>query len=157
MARDGGSGIGTVITWGAVGLGGYLLYQWWQSQSAATAATAPATPTPTAAANAATPVPSASSVSSLDALYRAMVQAAAAAGHTGTLTADQWGYYLGQVSGTPAPDALQAFPGFNRTTNWPSISSAQYWAGIAPLVAQQKGLSGIGLFGGLGRLAMGRR
>lgn len=157
MARDSGGGFGTVLTIGAVGIGGYLLYQWWQGQTAAAAVSAPASPTPTAAANASTPVPSASSVSSLDALYRAMVQAAAAAGHTATLTADQWGYYLGQVAGSPAPDALQAFPSFNRATNWPSISSAQYWAGIAPLVAQQKGLSGLGLFGGLGRIAMGRR
>lgn len=160
MARDSGSGFGTVLTIGAVGIGGYLLWQWWNGQQSAASGTvaagSPAAPTPTAAANASTPVPSASSISTLDALYRAMVQAAAAAGHTGTLTADQWGYYLGQVARSPAPDALQAFPSFNRSTNWPNISSAQYWAGIAPLVAQQKGLSGLGFFGGLGRIAMGR-
>lgn len=167
MARDGGGGLGTVLTWGIVGVGAYLIYQWWQSsQSAATAHAAVPAPTPTAAANTTAATPSASSVSALDALYLAMVQAAQKANpwaaaplssHPGTLSADQWGYYLGQVSGTPAPDALAAFPTFNRQTNWPNITAAQYWTGISPLLAQQKGMGGLGIYGGLGRWLWGTR
>lgn len=164
MARDGGGGIGTIVTFGALGLGAYLIYTWLQSQTAQAAASAAATPppqTPTAAANSTAPTLSSSSVSKLDALYLAMVQAANKANpwsgapystHPGTLNPDQWGYYLGQVSGTPAPDALQAFPSFNRSTMWPNITSAQYWNAAAPLVARQMGLSGLGFFGGFGRV-----
>lgn len=165
MARDSGSGIGTLLTWGAVAGGAYLIYQWWAGQGTTAAASAPA-PTSTAAANAAPPVTSAANVSSLDALYSAMVTAAAP---QTSLNPDQWGFYLGKVLGSPAPDAAQAFPAFSRPVDasgnvtagsgphWPNISAAQYWQGIAPLVAQQKGLRGLGVLAGLGAYAARRR
>lgn len=161
MARDGG-GIGSVIGWAAAIGGAYLLYTWWHS-STQTPTGAPATgipPTPTAAANASTPTPSAANVSALDSIYTQMV--AASAGQT-SLDADQWGYYLNKVLGpNQAPDSLSlTFNGqlLNRSTNWPKMTSAQYWAAVAPLVAQARGLQGIGRLAGLGRLAAasGRR
>lgn len=161
MARDGGSTFGTVLTWGAIAGGAYLIYSWWQSTQQ-TPTGAPATgipPTPTAAANASTPTPSAANVSIMDSIYSQMVTRAQ--GQT-SLTADQWGYYLNQVLAPQlAPDSLQlSFNGkmLNRSTNWPKMSSAQYWAAAAPLVAATKGLQGLGRFAGLGRvLAAGRK
>jgi hypothetical protein len=77
----------------------------------------------------------------LNALYQAMVAAATAANFT-TGNYDQWGYYFLQAAGYPAPDPIQAFPGSDRTSNWPSVTAAQYWAGVAPIVASQHGLNG---------------
>ena len=159
MARDGGGGIGTVIGWAAALGGIYLIYNWWQS-STQVATGAPATnipPTLTAAANASTATPSAANVSALDSIYAQMT---AKAGNQTSLNADQWGYYLGQVLNAPAPDPLQlVFNGtnLNRATNWPQMSSAQYWSAVAPLVAQQRGLQGIGALAGLGRYVAGMR
>lgn len=167
MAQS-GSGLGTVIGWAAALGGAYVLYQWWRS-TVQTPTGAPATnipPTPTAAANASTPTPSAANVSALDSIYTQMIAAAAAGGQTGSsmLNADQWGYYLNKVIGQGnAPDSLQlTFNGqaLNRSTNWPTMTSAQYWAAAAPLVASARGLQGVGRLAGLGRLAMagmGRR
>jgi hypothetical protein len=76
------------------------------------------------------------------------------------MNADQWGYYLGQALNAPAPDPLQltyAGTNLNRSTNWPSMTSAQYWSAVGPLVAQQRGLQGIGVLAGLGRYIAGMR
>lgn len=153
MARDGGFGLGSVIGWAAALGGGYLLYQWWQSTNAVPtgAPTSNIPPTPTAAANASTPTLSAANVSALDSIYTQMVRAA---GNQTSLNADQWGYYLAKVLNSPAPDPLQlTFNGaaLNRATNWPLMTSAQYWQAVAPLVAAQKGLQGVGRLAGLGR------
>jgi hypothetical protein len=167
MARGGdGGGIGTVIGWGAAIGGAYLIYRWW-STSTQVPTGAPATnipPTTTAAANASTPTPSAANVSAMDSIYSQMLAAAAQGGQTGNtnLNADQWGYYLNKVLGqNQAPDSLQlVFNGhnLNRSTNWPTMTSAQYWAAVAPIVAQQRGLQGLGALAGLGRfIAAGRR
>jgi hypothetical protein len=163
MARDGG-GIGTVIGWAAALGGAYLLYQWWSSSQQSPTG-APATnipPTPTAAATASTPTPSAANISALDSIYTQMVAAAASGGQSSAsnLNADQWGYYLNKVLGAnQAPDSLQlTFNGtaLNRSTNWPTMTSAQYWAAAAPLVAQARGLQGIGYLAGLGRYMASR-
>lgn len=165
MARDGGGGLGSVIGWAAALGGAYLLYQWWQSTTQVPTG-APATnipPTPTAAATASTPTPGAANVSALDSIYTQMVAAATAGGQTtgSMLNADQWGYYLNQVLGqNQAPDPLRlTFGGglLNRSTNWPTMTSAQYWAAAAPLVAAARGLQGLGRFAGLGRLALAAR
>ena len=158
MARDGGSGIGSVIGWAAAIGGAYLIYQWWQSSTQVPTG-APATnipPTLTAAANASTPTPSAANVSAMDAIFNSMV---AKAGNQTSLNADQWGYYFQAATNSPAPDPTQLIyngKNLNRSTNWPNLTSAQYWSAVAPLVAQQRGLQGIGALAGLGRYMAGR-
>jgi hypothetical protein len=164
MARDGG-GMGTLIGWVAAAGGAYLLYRWW-STSTQVPTGAPATnipPTLTASANASTPTPSAANVSALDSIYAQMIAAAAKGGQTATtqLNADQWGYYLNQVLGAnQAPDPLQLIFGgknLDRATNWPQMTSAQYWQAVAPLVAQARGLQGLGILAGLGQYVAHRR
>lgn len=161
MAR-GGDGIGGIVKWGLILGGGYLGYRWWTGQSVIPAiggsaaqqllppslppSTLPASTAPAPAA------PSAAAVSTLNALYAAMVVAATAANFTSG-NYDEWGFYFQKAAGYPAPDPTQAFPGSDRTSNWPSVTAAQYWAGIAPLVASQHGLSGIAArMAGLGAL-----
>lgn len=160
MARgDGGGGLGSVIGWAAAIGGAYLLYQWWQTstQVPTGAPTTNIPPTLTAAANASTPTPSAANVSALDSIYAGMV---AKAGNKTSLNADQWGYYFQQATNSPAPDPLQLIyngTNLNRSTNWPMMTAAQYWSAVAPLVAQQRGLQGIGALAGLGRYYAGMR
>jgi hypothetical protein len=81
-----------------------------------------------------------------------MLAAATAAGTTST-GVDGWGYYLNQVPGVVAPDPILPFtaanPNFDRSQN---MSAAQYWAVIAPVLKTQYGLSGLGIYGGLGAL-----
>ena len=153
MARDGGGGFGSVIGWAAAIGGAYLIYQWWQSTTqvptGAPAGNIP--PTLTAAANASTPTPSAANVSALDSISTQMM---AKAGNQTSLNADQWGYYYQQVTNSPAPDPLQLIyngKALNRSTNWPNLTGPQYWSAVAPIVAQQRGLTGIGVLAGLGR------
>jgi hypothetical protein len=98
-------------------------------------------------------------VSALDSIFAQLVAKAGRLANT-SMNADQWGYYLAQVLNAPAPDPLQLTYGgtnLNRSTNWPSMTSAQYWAAVAPLVAQQRGLQGLGLLAGLGRYVAGMR
>jgi hypothetical protein len=165
MARDGGGGIGSVIGWAAALGGGYLIYRWWQTSTTVPTG-APASnipPTLTAAANASTPTPSAANVSALDSIYAQMIASAAKGGQAATahLDADQWGFYLNQVLGAnQAPDPLQLIyngTNLNRSTNWPMLTSAQYWSAVAPFVAQQRGLQGLGALAGLGRYVVARR
>lgn len=97
-----------------------------------------------------TPLVSSPASNQLDTLYTKMVNAATAAGTTST-GVDGWGYYLNQF--TTAPDPMPAFqaqnPNFDRSQN---MTAAQYWAVIAPVLKTQLGLSGLGLYGGLGDL-----
>lgn len=92
------------------------------------------------------------STPSLDAIYAGMVAKAKAAGESSSLGADAWGYYLNQ-SGVTAPDPLPilsaAVPNFDRSQ---TFTAAQYWAIMAPALQSQLGLSGLGIYGGLGAL-----
>lgn len=91
----------------------------------------------------------------LDGIFARMLKAAPAGNHS----IDEWDYFLqaAQPSITP-PDPMPLFaaavPGFDRSQ---PIAAAQYWAVMAPALKQQLGLSGLGIFGGLGALAMGYR
>ena len=69
---------------------------------------------------------------------------------------DHWNVYLQSVTGYSAPlntlfsgDATAAAGANERTTN---ITAAQFWAKVSSGLATSKGLSGLGLFGGLGQL-----
>jgi hypothetical protein len=139
--------------------GGYLLYRMFFGTSASVASgevvsATPAAPTPVPTA--ATPQTAAPPVT-LDTIYTALKAASAGDtyftgdGDSRTSDADHWNYYLGQVAGVTPPDPGPLFP-----TNRDSVTAAQYWAVMAPWVKNAKGLSGLGMFGGLGALAMRR-
>jgi hypothetical protein len=151
MAKTSGP---SIVTWLLIGGAAYVAYEFFfaSSSAAATSPTpatpAPASPTP-AAPSAATSAPS--SPSTLDSYFAAMVQAASAAGFTSG-SADQWGYYFQQANGFAAPTPESE--GFNRQSNWPSnLTAAQYWAAASPVIAKQKGISGLGVYGSLAGLA----
>ena len=94
----------------------------------------------------------------MDAIYAAIVAAANAASVPAAgLNVDGWGYYLNNQlasQGLTAPDPLPIFtaaiPGFARAQ---LMTAAQYWGIMAPALKSQLGLSGLGLYGGLGMLA----
>jgi len=165
-----------IIKIGAVAVAAYVAYtQGWLSflgigtAVAATAAT-PAAATPAATTPAATPNPKANV---LDGVYTAMVKAANAP--SAGLGVDQWGYYLNnQLAplGLTAPDPVPIFtamvnaanaalnnvpgqpgmmmPAFDRSTYL--VTAPAYWNVMAPQLRSQLGLSGLGIYGGLGAL-----
>lgn len=135
--------------------------------TAATAAAAAAAATAKAAADAATaaatskPNPKANV---LDGIYTAMVKAANAP--SAGLGVDAWGYYLNQQLaplGLQAPDPQPIFAslidGLNQLNHtnlvWDRsalVTASTYWTQMAPQLRSQLGLSGLGLYGGLGAL-----
>jgi hypothetical protein len=142
------SSVNTLIKVGLFGAAAYLIYkQGWLAQFGI--GTAPAT-TPATATTAATTTPAAAAApSALDTLYTAMV-AAATAGGISTTGPDGWNYYLVQGGyPSPAPDPADVFPGVDRSI---PMTSAQYWAGMSAWLQKNKGMSGVGIFGGLAGL-----
>lgn len=169
MARDSGGGFATVLWLAAFGGAGYLFYRWYQSQAVPAAAPAPI-PTTTAAANSTAPQPSTPAFSQLDAVYLEMVQAAindAKAGDTSNKLAlvngqpqttwAAWGYFLNKVNSSLGSN----LPSFQDLTGQVdlnlAITAPQYWSLMAPWLAKNKGLSGLGFYGGLGRWVWGTR
>jgi hypothetical protein len=150
---------------GGLGVGGYLAYQWYQKNYGATvaapaaAASAAAASSPTAAAS----VPASASAAAarpLDSIYQALAAAASAGGvnpATGVSSAGQnidsngWNWYLSSVYSLPGGAALPGglFPG----TDGQPMTLAAYWGVMAPWLASTQGLSGLGIFGGLGAIA----
>jgi hypothetical protein len=104
------------------------------------------------------PVPPTPVTNSLDTLYQNMVAAANAAGQPSQLGVDGWDYYLnsvlpaGQVAPDPAPLFTAAFGGL-WTRSTPMVAS-NYWAVVSPVLKSQFGLSGLGIFGGLGQVSL---
>jgi hypothetical protein len=115
-----------------------------------------------------TPAPSAKA-NVLDGIYTAMVKAANAP--SAGLGVDAWGYYLNnQLAplGLQAPDPQPLFsdyitainavalpgapvlPAFDRSTFL--VTAPIYWGVMAPALRTQLGLSGLGIYGGLGAL-----
>jgi hypothetical protein len=181
--------VGKIVTWLAVGVGAYYLYEWWtgQTTSAATVAAIPTlaqyqaaglslaqaqgalalgltvpaavaayTPAPVVASTAvSTPVAATTATSgpsSLDALYNAIVAAAAPDTNqvNGAMSGDHWNYYAQQITGKSLP------------VNYPSgnLTAAQYWAAVSSQIGTITGLSGLGglgIFGGLGALVSRQR
>ena len=69
---------------------------------------------------------------------------------------DVFNYYLGEVftptGASPAgwpPDVLQVFPGVDRSQ---PMSITTYWAGVSAYLSSRMGMSGLGIFAGLGML-----
>lgn len=134
----------------------YLAYsQGWLSflgigPTTSTATTATPTPASTTPVN---PNPI-TGANSLDAIYLRMVAAANAP--SAGLAVDSWGYFLndqlgplGKAAPDPMPIFTAAVPNFDRSQ---LLTAAQYWGVIAPALKTQLGLSGLGIYGGLGAL-----
>lgn len=100
----------------------------------------------------------------LDGIWAATMKAANAP--SAGLSVDQWGYYLNQQLaplGLQAPDPQPVFQalidGLNRLNNgnlvWNRgalVTASTYWTQMAPVLRSQLGLSGLGIYGGLGAL-----
>jgi hypothetical protein len=163
-----------ILILGAVGVGGYLAYRWYTGQPVAlvSGSTAPATPAAPAGASVstvATPaapvtaVPAAPAApSSLDAMYATLKNQAASDGFfTGsgdslTASVDHWNYYLAQLvpAGVTIPAGLFSNVAGDDPNN---LTAAQYWAVMAPWLSSNAGLSGLGIYGGLGALVRAHR
>lgn len=132
----------------------------------AAAAAPPAAATPPATGPVSTP-PVAQpqitpTVNSLDTIYSKMTAAAAAAGEASLLGVDTWGYYLnqqlapmGKSAPDPGPLMTDAFGGW--WTRASPMAASNYWAVMAPALKSQLGLSGLGIYGGMGALTLMRR
>jgi hypothetical protein len=167
---------GKVLLLGAVGVGGYLAYKWYTGQPVAlvSGSTAPATSAGGSVSTVATPAapvttaPVASVLaapaapSALDTMYAALKnQAASDAFFTGsgdslTASVDHWNYYLAQLvpAGVTIPAGLFSNVAGDDPNN---LTAAQYWAVMAPWLSSNAGLSGLGMFGGLGALVRAHR
>lgn len=127
---------------GLLGAGGFLVYKYFASSPAAPAAVAPASSSAS---------PSSPGFNSLDAIYSRL---AAAVGST-PYKVDEFNFYLQRElpAGRPAPDPDGFMPaGYNRDA---TMTLSQYWGAITPALKSQLGLSGLGIFGGLGALTRG--
>jgi hypothetical protein len=176
------SDTGSLIKWGLLALVGWYVYENYFATPAAAAPSTPGTPipplitppsstTPPPVTPTVTPLPPVVNVSplpvppappqagihTLDALYQAMVSLAGGTSQSGV---DGWGYYLNQALAAnnmgAAPDPIPIFAasisGFNRGTPADNFTAAQYWAIMGPALKTQFGLSGLGMFAGLGAL-----
>jgi hypothetical protein len=100
--------------------------------------------------------------SSLDAMYATLKnQAASDAFFTGsgdslTASVDHWNYYLAQLvpAGVTIPAGLFSNVAGDDPNN---LTAAQYWAVMAPWLRSNAGLSGLGIYGGLGALVRAHR
>jgi hypothetical protein len=155
-----------LMKFGLLAGGAYLVYQWWGKPAASpvvpvssggapapaagrsTSATSPASATPPAASTGtAAPV----TFNTLDAIYARL---AAAVGST-SLDADQFNFYLNRElpAGKSAPDPVTVWPMLGiEGARGAQMTLSQYWGGMAPYLKANLGLSGLGVFGGLGAL-----
>jgi hypothetical protein len=138
----------------------------------ATAAAAALTPTSTATPSTETsstttaPVaPAPAPVSSLDSIYANLSKLAqangvnlttgigpTAQGPNNPIDYNGWNYYLGQVYGGTIPNA-----NFPASAQSQPMTLAAYWSVMSPALASANGLSGLGIFGGLGQIARAQR
>lgn len=150
------AGSNNLVTLALVGLGGYLVYEWLFAPSAAasTATNTAAAPPSGTTTTSTPPASTAPAFNSLDAIY---ARVAAKAG-SAPQTPDQFNFLLNQElpSGKSAPDPLAVFTdsGFDRAQ---TMSLSNWWGAVAPWLKTTYGLSGLGVFGGLGALARGAR
>ena len=138
MARGGGMDMGAVLKFGAIGVGGYFLYDWWQKRT-------PGTTSTTTTGGVVTP-------SAIDAIAARIM---AAAGTASSYTADQWNVYLSQQLpvGKVAPDPAGYLGATPRDA---PLTFAQYWGAVAPKLRSDLGMTGLGMFYGLGQLRRAR-
>ena len=154
------SNTGTFILIGAAGAAVWYFFYYLPAQPATPAASTSAPPATPAAKPAATPpaTPPANTLTgqnTLASIFAAMVKLATAANPTAAtigLGADQWNYYLMQADPSiTAPDPMSAFSAVSGFVRAQTMSAAQYWNYVSPLIAKTYGLSGLGLYQGLGR------
>lgn len=133
------------------------------ASTASTATASTATPsTTTTAVVAPAPAPAATS---LDAIYSNLSKVATAAGINLTtgigptaqgpnnpIDPSGWNYYLAQVYGGSIPSNVFPASAFNNP-----MTLAAYWSVMSPALASANGLSGLGIFGGLGQIARAQR
>jgi len=141
-----------------------------QYPTAAASSTTAAATTSTVAASVGTPAApvtpapvTPAAPSSLDATYASLKSLAATdtyfTGSGDALTSDvnHWNYYLAQLLGTAGP----TIPGgmFNNVSgdDQNNLTAAQYWAVMAPWLSSTAGLSGLGIYGGLGAIVRRNR
>ena len=139
---------GMFIKLGLFGAAAYVAYtQGWLSFLGIGAATpaAPATPVvPTA------PDPNKiTGANTLDGIFARLKTTAPSGNHN----VDQWNYWLASAGNLTPPDPMPIFqaavPGFDRSQD---LTASQYWAVMAPALKTQLGLSGLGVYGDLGRM-----
>jgi hypothetical protein len=129
------------IKWIAIGLGAYWVYE---SYFATPATTTPGTTAPSSTTPAFT---------SLAAIYSRMVAAAPA---NALLTADQWNIYLAAQSSVTPPDPASVFTFTDANPRTATMTAAQYWSKMEPYLVTQ-GMSGLGLYAGMGSFYQSRR
>jgi hypothetical protein len=89
---------------------------------------------------------------SLDSVYAQLKTAGAAAGFSGsgdslTASPDQWNYFLNSLFPSNSANLDALFPAPNRSS---PVTAAKFWSAVGPVLGKQFGLSGLGLFAGLG-------
>ena len=159
MAKD--SGIGTIVTWGAVAVGGYFLYEWLLAPVAPVAAAvvpvaasvAPVSTTVTTGGPVTPPTPAAGSPT-LAAIYSNILAGASTdpnfTGSGASLSGipNRWMTYLNlalQGTAFTAPSTSTVFPGVDLTQ---PMTATTFWASMGPALTSAYGLSG---FCGLGQ------
>ena len=150
VAVPGGTGISMSAISGPVGSPTLA-----QQQAAANAAASNA-----AASNSSAPTTPAPS--SLDTMYATLKNQAASdsfftgSGDARTGSVDHWNYYLAQLvpAGVTIPGGLFSNVAGDDPNN---LTAAQYWAVMAPWLASNAGLSGLGMYGGLGAIVRAYR
>ena len=134
--------------------------------AAASTATASTAVTPATAATPAAPVTptpvTPAAPSALDTMYASLKNQAASdsfftgSGDARTGSVDHWNYYLAQLvpAGVTIPGGLFSNVAGDDPNN---LTAAQYWAVMAPWLASNAGLSGLGMYGGLGAIVRAYR
>jgi hypothetical protein len=89
---------------------------------------------------------------SLDSVYTQLKTAGAAAGFSGSgdslsASPDQWNYFLNSLFPSNSANLDALFPAPNRFS---PVTAAKFWSAVGPVLGKQFGLSGLGLFAGLG-------
>jgi hypothetical protein len=140
-----------IIKWLAIGVGAYWVYETYFA-TPAVATTTPATTTPATTTPATTTPATTPAFNSLAAIYSRMVAAAP----SNALTADQWNVYLALVSAVAAPDPNAVFTFTDANPRTATMTAAQYWSKMEPYLVTQ-GMSGLGLYRGMGRFYQRRR
>ena len=131
-----------VLKWGLIGLVGYWVYENFFATTTATTTTTPsATTTTTDAFN------------SLASIYSRIVGAVTA---NSLMTADGWNTVLAAQSGVTPPDPTAVFTFTDSYPRTSTMTAAQYWAKMEPYLVAQ-GMSGLGLYRGMGRFYQRRR
>jgi hypothetical protein len=137
-----------VLKWGLIGLVGYWVYENFFATPAATT-----TATTTTPATATTATATTDAFNSLAAIYGRIVGAAPA---NASLTADQWNVYLAAQSSVTPPDPASVFTFTDANPRTATMTAAQYWSVMEPYLVKQ-GMSGLGLYRGMGRFYQRRR